>query len=98
MPACSAGDGSSVGWSHVRHWLWPLFTESWGAWRHHCLGLPAVPYSACNPDTSLPPPPQLLYGTCALAVLGGWMWRLPARREAACRKQPGLCICHRVMA
>ena len=70
MPAFSAGDGSSVGWSHVRHWLWPLFTESWGAWRHHRLGLPAVPYSACNFDTSLPPPPLLLYGTCALAAFG----------------------------
>lgn len=58
----STGIAGSVGWAEVRHWLWPLFTERWGAWRHHRLGLPAVPYSDCPPGVPLPPAPALLYG------------------------------------
>lgn len=51
-----------MSWRDVEHWLWPLFTERWGGWRYHRLGLPAVPYSVWPPGVPLPPPPPLLYG------------------------------------
>ncbi len=69
-PGLPALPGGSVSWRDVEHWLWPLFTERWGGWRYHRLGLPAVPYSGC-PPAPLPPPPPLLYGgsrVCWLAL------------------------------
>lgn len=57
-----------VSWTEVRHWLWPLFTERWGAWRYHRLGLPAIPYCACGPGRPLPPPSPLLLGISELVV------------------------------
>ena len=68
MPAGSASAAAiaaaSVGWRDVQHWLWPLFTERWGPWRHHRLGLPGVPYDGCPCNAQLPPPPPLLYCEC----------------------------------
>lgn len=44
-------------WPEGAHWMWPLLnSQRWGAWRHHCLGLPAAPDGG-----SLAVPP-LLYG------------------------------------
>lgn len=51
-----------VGWAEVQHWLWPLYTERWGTWRYHRLGLSEVPYADAPTGVSLPPPPPLLYG------------------------------------
>ncbi|EFN56472.1 hypothetical protein CHLNCDRAFT_145146 [Chlorella variabilis] len=70
----STGIAGSVGWAEVRHWLWPLFTERWGAWRHHRLGLPAVPYSDCPPGVPLPPAPALLYGVSESVVPRPGFW------------------------
>ncbi len=63
----TSGTCGSVGWSDVRHWLWPLFTERWGPWRSHRLGLPEAPYLDCPPGADLPAPPDLLYGKWASA-------------------------------
>lgn len=72
LPAAAgstSGSRGSVGWSDVRHWLWPLFIERWGPWRHHRLGLPEAPYLDCPPGVDLPAPPVLLYGKWASASL-----------------------------
>lgn len=58
---------SAVGWAEVAHWMWPLLnSERWGAWRHHRLSLPSMPFSAVPPEQPLPPPPPLLYGASCL--------------------------------
>lgn len=67
--AGSSGSGGAVGWREALHWMWPLYSERWGPWRYHRLGLSAVPYS--DRAASLPPPPPLLYGGCPLPCLLG---------------------------
>ncbi|XP_039172255.1 sterol 3-beta-glucosyltransferase [Eucalyptus grandis] len=55
-----------VCWKDVMHWMWPLFSESWGYWRSDVLHLSSIPFT--DPVTSLPkwherdPSPLLLYG------------------------------------
>ncbi|XP_059452589.1 uncharacterized protein LOC132183199 [Corylus avellana] len=55
-----------VCWKDVIHWMWPLFTESWGSWRCDELNLSTFPFT--DPVTGLPtwhdrpPSPLLLYG------------------------------------
>ncbi|BDA42418.1 probable sterol 3-beta-glucosyltransferase at C-terminar half [Coccomyxa sp. Obi] len=49
--------GEGVRWAEIEHWMWPLFTERWGAWRQERLCLPAVPYQTAS---SLPAAPLLL--------------------------------------
>ncbi|KAG8646170.1 hypothetical protein MANES_10G131400v8 [Manihot esculenta] len=57
---------NKVCWKDVIHWMWPLFTESWGSWRSDDLNLSPIPFT--DPVTGLPswhdwpPSPLLLYG------------------------------------
>ncbi|KAL4436583.1 hypothetical protein ABPG75_003722 [Micractinium tetrahymenae] len=69
-----SASGGTVGWSDVRHWLWPLFTERWGPWRYHRLGLPEVPFSDRPPGEDLPAPPPLLYGISEAVVPRPGFW------------------------
>jgi len=41
-----------VGWGEVLHWMWPLFTERWAAWRSDRLHLSPCPLT--DPVTELP--------------------------------------------
>lgn len=95
-----------MSWQDVEHWLWPLFTERWGGWRYHRLGLPAVPYLGC-PPAPLPPPPPLLYGAarvCWLAlekrqassclrVASAWQLIACAHAHATQHASLSICVC-----
>ncbi len=48
--ALQGAGGASVCWSEVQHWMWPLFTERWQAWREEVLELPAVPFAQASND------------------------------------------------
>ena len=50
-----------MSWAEVEHWLWPAFTDRWGAWRADCLGLAPVWLDGDEAAMQLPPPPPLLY-------------------------------------
>lgn len=89
-----------VGWKDVIHWMWPLFTESWGFWRSDELNLSPCPFT--DPVTDLPtwhqrpPSPLLLYGfskevvecpdywPSSVRVCGFWF--LPMEWQFSCRK------------
>ncbi|XP_030955169.1 sterol 3-beta-glucosyltransferase isoform X2 [Quercus lobata] len=57
---------NKVCWKDVIHWMWPLFTDSWGSWRCDDLNLSPCPFT--DPVTGLPTwhdmpsSPLLLYG------------------------------------
>ena len=34
-----------VCWADIIHWMWSLFTESWGSWRNDCLNLSPIPFT-----------------------------------------------------
>lgn len=34
-----------VCWKDVMHWMWPLFSESWGYWRSDVLHLSSIPFT-----------------------------------------------------
>ncbi|KAF8769719.1 hypothetical protein HU200_006328 [Digitaria exilis] len=57
---------NTVCWTDIIHWMWALFTESWGSWRSDCLNLSPIPFT--DPVTNLPlwhvreQSPLLLYG------------------------------------
>ncbi|GMY37507.1 sterol 3-beta-glucosyltransferase isoform X2 [Fagus crenata] len=57
---------NKVCWKHVIHWMWPLFTDSWGSWRCNDLNLGPCPFT--DPVIGLPtwhdrpPSPLLMYG------------------------------------
>ncbi|KAK7852109.1 sterol 3-beta-glucosyltransferase ugt80b1 [Quercus suber] len=36
---------NKVGWKDVIHWMWPLFTDSWGSWRCDDLNLSPCPFT-----------------------------------------------------
>jgi hypothetical protein len=38
---------AQVGWGEVLHWMWPLFTERWAAWRSDRLHLSPCPLTVC---------------------------------------------------
>ena len=66
-----------VSLSEVKLWLWPLFTERWGAWRQTRLGLPLLPFSTGTTDQPLPPPPPLLLGEGRWRGVGARMAAIP---------------------
>jgi hypothetical protein len=37
---------NKVCWKDVIHWMWPLFTDSWGSWRCNDLNLGPCPFTA----------------------------------------------------
>ncbi|XP_027331038.1 sterol 3-beta-glucosyltransferase isoform X2 [Abrus precatorius] len=55
-----------VCWKDVIHWMWPLFTESWGLWRNDDLHISPHPFT--DPVTGIPTwhdrpqSPLLMYG------------------------------------
>ncbi|GMY06172.1 sterol 3-beta-glucosyltransferase UGT80B1 isoform X3 [Fagus crenata] len=57
---------NKVCWKDVIHWMWPLFTDSWGSWRCDDLNLGPCPFT--DPVTGLPtwhdrpPSPLLIMG------------------------------------
>eukprot|EP00850_Spirogloea_muscicola_P022058 SM000275S10314 [mRNA] locus=s275:27872:32150:+ [translate_table: standard] len=61
-----------LGWPEVEHWLWPLFSERWSAWRKDRLKLSCC--SLTDPVTELPvlynwpAAPLLLYGVSPIVV------------------------------
>ncbi|KAK3258168.1 hypothetical protein CYMTET_32777 [Cymbomonas tetramitiformis] len=64
----AAAEGE-VTWREVDHWMWPLFTERWGAWRQYRLRLPPVPLTTpIEQGSFLPPPTTLLYGLSEILV------------------------------
>ncbi|XP_062176449.1 sterol 3-beta-glucosyltransferase UGT80B1 isoform X5 [Alnus glutinosa] len=89
-----------VCWKDVIHWMWPLFTESWGSWRCDELNLSPCPFT--DPVTGLPtwhdrpPSPLLLYGfskevvecpdywPSSVCVCGFWF--LPMEWQFSCKK------------
>lgn len=36
---------TQVCWKDVIHWMWPLFTDSWGSWRCDDLNLSPCPFT-----------------------------------------------------
>ncbi|WVZ77378.1 hypothetical protein U9M48_025251 [Paspalum notatum var. saurae] len=36
---------NTVCWADITHWMWPLFTESWGSWRNDSLNLSPIPFT-----------------------------------------------------
>lgn len=72
-----------VCWKDVMHWMWPLFSESWGYWRSDVLHLSSIPFT--DPVTSLPkwherdPSPLLLL----LAVKCSCLWILVYPNQVA---------------
>ena len=88
---------SIIGWAHVVHWMWPLWSERWGTWRRERLGLSEAPLSACNDDRTVPLPhatPLLVgvstavvappaYWPPSVHVCGFWMDEMPAPSSAA---------------
>ena len=73
-----------MGWADVDHWLWPAFTERWGAWRQDTLGLPPLCFDtdpAGGPPLlppllppPLPPAPPLLYAMSELVTPRPGYW------------------------
>ncbi|KAK8461437.1 hypothetical protein SEVIR_1G038800v4 [Setaria viridis] len=91
---------NTVCWKDIIHWMWALFTESWGSWRENCLNLSAIPFT--DPVTNLPlwhvreESPLLLYGFSKEIVEcpGYWpsgahacgFWFLPMAWQFSCDK------------
>ncbi|WVZ77377.1 hypothetical protein U9M48_025251 [Paspalum notatum var. saurae] len=91
---------NTVCWADITHWMWPLFTESWGSWRNDSLNLSPIPFT--DPVTNLPlwhvrkEPPLLLYGFSKEIVEcpGYWpssahacgFWFLPMAWQFSCGK------------
>ena len=74
--------GREVGWAEVEHWLWPAFTERWGAWRQSALGLLPACFDAeatSAPPRPLPPPPPLLYALSELVTPRPGFWPASVR-------------------
>ncbi|OWM84925.1 hypothetical protein CDL15_Pgr027712 [Punica granatum] len=89
-----------VCWKDVMHWMWPLFTESWGSWRSEALSLSPIPFT--DPVTGLPtwheraPSPIVMYGFSEEVVecpdywpsnirISGF-WFLPDEWQFSCQK------------
>ncbi|PUZ74653.1 hypothetical protein GQ55_1G082200 [Panicum hallii var. hallii] len=91
---------NTVCWTDIIHWMWALFTESWGSWRSDCLNLSPIPFT--DPVTNLPlwhvreESPLLLYGFSKEIVEcpGYWpssahacgFWFLPTAWQFSCDK------------
>ncbi|XP_025798903.1 sterol 3-beta-glucosyltransferase UGT80B1 isoform X4 [Panicum hallii] len=91
---------NTVCWTDIIHWMWALFTESWGSWRSNCLNLSPIPFT--DPVTNLPlwhvreESPLLLYGFSKEIVEcpGYWpssahacgFWFLPTAWQFSCDK------------
>ncbi|KAJ3692040.1 hypothetical protein LUZ60_012390 [Juncus effusus] len=91
---------NTVSWKDITHWMWPLFTETWGFWRNNSLNLSSVPFT--DPVTNLPlwhvqvESPLLLYGFSKDIVErpGYWpsnihicgFWFLPPEWQFSCQK------------
>ncbi|XP_039825995.1 sterol 3-beta-glucosyltransferase UGT80B1-like isoform X2 [Panicum virgatum] len=89
-----------VSWTDIIHWMWALFTESWGSWRSNCLNLSPIPFT--DPVTNLPlwhmreESTLLLYGFSKEIVEcpGYWpssahacgFWFLPTAWQFSCDK------------
>jgi hypothetical protein len=68
------GGGHPVTWAVVSHWLWPLFTQRWSAFRQDALGLGPCPFIAPSGavlHAQLARAPALLYGVRRCARGGG---------------------------
>ncbi|KAL8205848.1 hypothetical protein R6Q57_009399 [Mikania cordata] len=95
-----AASSDELSWKDVIHWMWPLFTEEWGAWRATKLKLSPLPFT--DPVTSHPvwhsrhSSPLLLYGFSKEIVEfpGYWpsnvhvcgFWSLPMEWQFSCQK------------
>ncbi|KAF3975516.1 hypothetical protein CMV_001229 [Castanea mollissima] len=91
---------NKVCWKDVIHWMWPLFTDSWGSWRCDDLNLSPCPFT--DPVTGLPTwhdrpsSPLLLYGFSKEVVEcpGYWpsnvrvcgFWFLPMEWQFSCKE------------
>jgi hypothetical protein len=60
-------DSGAVSWGEVQHWMWPLWTERWSAFREE-LGLSPSPLEHST-QGSLPKAPPLLYGRWGSSAL-----------------------------
>ncbi|KAI8462850.1 MAG: hypothetical protein J3K34DRAFT_527448 [Monoraphidium minutum] len=74
LRAADGNEEGRTGWAEVRHWMWPLFTERWGAWRQERLGLAAVPLLGAGGGSVTPPAVPLLYGFSELVVARPGHW------------------------
>ncbi|KAM3762498.1 hypothetical protein ACB098_01G350800 [Castanea mollissima] len=97
---CSICCPLQVCWKDVIHWMWPLFTDSWGSWRCDDLNLSPCPFT--DPVTGLPTwhdrpsSPLLLYGFSKEVVEcpGYWpsnvrvcgFWFLPMEWQFSCKE------------